>query len=262
MDAHTLMSPMLRASVLLALTLTAPLAAAQEEVLDTAAVRHRLYSTAGRLEVSAALGLPLNTYLTRHFNLEASAAWHLTGTLALEGRAGYALSSHTGLASSISQSFLARVDKEVTDELEDMWQMGLHGAAGVRWSPIYGKISLFTDATAHFQAYLWGGGGLAALQRESIIQCTEVVNRSQGLCNAWATESRLAPVGSVAFGMRFFFSGNHGVRLELRDWFFGDSYRTGLVRAEWEAGRPTGRQAPNPGLTHLVFLDLGYSFLF
>lgn len=262
MDAHTLMSALLRASVLLALTLTAPLAAAQEEVLDTAAVRQRLYSTSGRLEVSAAVGVPLNAYLTRHFNLDVAAAWHLADSLALEGRAGHAFSSHTGLASSISRSFLARVDKEVTDELEDMWQLGLHGAAGIRWSPIYGKISLLADATAHFQAYLWGGGGLASLQRESVIQCTEVVNRSQGLCNAWAAESRLAPVGSVAFGMRFFFTRNHGLRLELRDWFFGDSYRTGLVRAEWEAGQPTGRQAPNPGLTHLVFFDIGYSFLF
>jgi outer membrane beta-barrel protein len=154
--------------------------------------------------------------------------------------------------------------------------MNLHGVAGVRWAPIYGKLSLVSDIPAHFQAYLWAGGGVASFKRESVIQCSRVVDRAMGVCDDrssledrgtakesfWLKESRVAPVVSAALGFRFFVKDKHGVRLEVRDWVFRDSYRVNLVRDDWEAGRETGESAPSPGLTHLVQFDLGYTFSF
>jgi outer membrane beta-barrel protein len=249
-------------SASLALLLTALSASAQEQVLDTAAVRHRLYAPGERLEVSLAVGLPVRDYLTAHYNLNAGFAYNLVDTFALEARAGYALSRHTGLARSISESFLNRGDKRVTDELEDLWEMSLHGVVGARWAPIYGKLSLLADEAAHFQAYLWGGGGLASLRRESIIQCTQVGDRAQGICDNWLTERRVAPVVSAAVGFRFFLPGGHALRFELRDWAFQDQYRVNVEREAWEAGRESGELASDPGLTHLVQFDLGYTFFF
>jgi outer membrane beta-barrel protein len=262
--------------VSLALVLTALSASAQQQVLDPAAVRHRLHSPAEHLELSLLVGLPAREYLTAHYNLNAAIAYNFLESFALEARAGYALSRQTGLARSISESFLAREDKQITDELADMWQLGAHGVVGARWAPIYGKLSLLADATAHFQAYLWAGGGLASLRRQSIIQCEQVINREQGVCDNrtdvadrstatesyWRVETRAAPVVSGAVGLRFFLSDRHALRLELRDWIFMDRYRVNLVREDWEAGRESGEPANNPGLTHLVQFDLGYTFLF
>ena len=264
-------------TVALAVTLTAVSAAGQEQVLDPAAVRHRLFSPGERLEASVAVGLPLREYLTAHYTLNVGVAYNLFNTLGVEARAGYALSRQTGLARSISESFLNREDKKITDELEDMWQMNLHGVLGARWAPIYGKLSLLADETVHFQAYLWGGGGFASLRRQSVIQCTQVMNRDLGVCdnrtdpldattatqNYWRTETRMAPVASGAVGFRFFLGGGqHALRVELRDWVFMDQYRTNVLREDWEAGRESGELVKNPGLTHLVQFDIGYSFLF
>ncbi|WIG96961.1 outer membrane beta-barrel domain-containing protein [Myxococcus sp. SDU36] len=262
----------------LAVSLAAPVAAAQddENVLDSVVVRNRLYEPGGKLEVSFGVGLPLQTHLTAHYVFNAGVAYNLFNTFAVEARAGYAASRHTGLARSISESFLNREDKRVTDELEDLWQMNLHGVAGVRWAPIYGKLSLLSDLPAHFQAYVWGGGGLGSFKRNSVIQCTQVVNRDLGICDNrtsvddrgsatqdfWVNESRVAPVVSAAVGFRFFIRDTHGVRLELRDWVFRDNYRVNLMRDAWEAGQATGEPARSPGLTHLVQFDLGYTFSF
>ncbi|WP_257446637.1 outer membrane beta-barrel domain-containing protein [Archangium lipolyticum] len=263
-------------SASLALLLTAMSAQAQQQVLDPAAVRHRLFSPEEHLEVSISVGLPVREYLTAHYNLNVGVAYNLFNTFGLEARAGYALSRHTGLARSISESFLNREDKKITDELEDMWQMNLHGVVGARWAPIYGKLSLLADETAHFQAYLWGGGGLASLRRQSVIQCTNVQNRELGICdnrtdpldastakeNYWRTETRMAPVVSGAVGFRFFVASGHAIRFELRDWVYTDQYRVNVVREDWEAGRESGEPARDPGLTHLVQFDLGYTFIF
>lgn len=264
----------------LAATLAATSAPAQEELIDRSVVRNRLHSPAGRLELSGSVGLTLVTYLTDHYTFDAGIAYNLFNTLALEVRGGYALSRHTALARTLSEKFLNRQDVVRTDELEDLWEMNAHGVAGVRWAPIYGKLSLFSDVATHFQTYLWLGGGLGSLQRESVIQCTQVVEaeRGLGLCdnrdrgdpgdrstateNYWQKESRVAPVVSGALGFRFFLGSHHGVRLEVRDWAFRDRYNVGVERAAWEAGEDTGTPASNPGLTHLVQFDLGYTFLF
>jgi outer membrane beta-barrel protein len=267
----------LRTLASLILALTALSAAGQEEqLLEEAVVRNRLYRPAGNLELSPSFGVSVLTYLTAHYTFDVGVAYNLFDTLAVEGRAGYALSRHTGLARSISESFLNRDDKKITDELADLWRMNLHGVAGVRWAPVYGKLSLMAEVPAHFQAYLWAGGGLASFQRQSLIQCVQVVNRDLGICddrtdplnrstaseNFWVKESRVAPVVSAAVGFRFFAFERHGVKLELRDWVFRDMYRVQLSREDWEAGRETGMPAPSPGLTHLVQFDLGYTFLF
>lgn len=267
----------LRVLASLSLALTALSAGAQEEqLLEEAVVRNRLYQPAGNLELSPSVGVSTLTYLTAHYTLDLGLAYNFFDTLAVEARAGYAFSRHTGLARSISESFLDRDDKKITDELQDLWRMNLHGVAGVRWAPVYGKLSLMADVPAHFQAYLWAGGGLGSFQRQSLIQCSRVVNRDLGICddrtdpldrssaseNFWVKENRVAPVVSAAVGFRFFAFERHGVKFELRDWVFRDAYRVGLSRDDWESGLESGEPAPSPGLTHLVQFDIGYTFLF
>jgi outer membrane beta-barrel protein len=263
------------ASMILAMTALSA-AAQQEQTLEGVVVRNRLYQPAGNLEFSPSVGVSMLTYLTAHYTLDLGVAYNLFDTFAVEGRAGYAFSRQTGLARSISESFLNRDDKKITDELEDLWRMNLHAVAGLRWAPVYGKLSLMSEVPAHFQAYVWAGGGVGSFQRQSLIQCTQVVNRDLGICddrsdpldrstaseNFWVKETRFAPVVSAALGFRFFAFERHGVKFELRDWVFRDAYRVELSRDDWEAGRETGSPATNPGLTHLVQFDIGYTFLF
>jgi outer membrane beta-barrel protein len=264
------------ALLLLAASLWAGSALAQEQqLIENTVVRNRLHTPGGRFEVSPSFGATLLTHLTSHYSLNVAVAYNFVSSLALEGRVGWAYSRQTGLARDVADQFLAE-RKATTNDLQDLWQMGLHGAVGVRWAPIYGKLSLMAEVPAHFQAYVWGGGGLAQQHRQSVVMCSRVVNAQQGICdnrtnaqdrssaseNFFLKEDRVAPIGSAAVGLRFFVGDRQGIRLEVRDWFFRDSYRVNVERAAWEAGQPTGTPASSPGLTHIVQLDLGYTFLF
>jgi outer membrane beta-barrel protein len=244
--------------------------AQQDAVLENVVVRNRLFSVKGRPEVSLSAALNVTTHLTAHYNFNLGLAYNLLESLAVEGRAGYALSRHTGLAHSVAEQYL--IERSAATQ-----EMGAHAVGGLRWAPIYGKLSLLAEVPAHFQSYLWLGGGMARFTQESVVACLNVVNRDRGICDNrsdendrstateryWATDSRVSPVVSAAVGLRFFIGNHHGAKLELRDWVFKDKFRVDMVRAEYEGGNPeTGTFEPSPGFTHIVQFDLGYTFLF
>jgi outer membrane beta-barrel protein len=263
----------------LTLCLAAPRAQAQQnEALENVVVRNRLFSVKHRAEVSVSMGANLRTYLTAHYNFDVGLAYNLFESLAIEGRAGYALSRHTGLAHSVAEQYLAERSAQSlgADELSDLWEMGGHAVGGVRWAPVYGKLSLLAELPVHFQSYLWLGAGAARFTQESVVACNNVVNRERGICDNrtdeedrstaterfWATDTRVEPLVSAAVGLRFFVGNHHGVKLELRDWAFRDQFRVDMLRAEYEAGLVSGTFEPDPGITHIVQFDLGYTFLF
>jgi outer membrane beta-barrel protein len=264
----------------LTLCLAAPRAQAQQQdaVLENVVVRNRLFSVKNRLEASVSAGANVTSRLTAHYVFDVGLAYNILESLAIEGRAGYAASRHTGLANSVQELYLIERSElaQSVDEISDLWEMGAHAVGGVRWAPVYGKLSLLAEVPAHFQSYLWLGGGVARLTQESIVACTNVIDRERGICDNrtdpedpstatesyWATDSRVAPVVSAAWGLRFFIGNHHGVKLEVRDWVFRDRFRVDMQKAEYEAGQETGTFAENPGLTHIVQFDLGYTFLF
>jgi len=265
-------------SLTLGLAATRAQAQQQDAVLENVVVRNRLFSVKNRLEASVSAGANVTSRLTAHYTFDVGLAYNVLESLAIEGRAGYALSRHTGLANSVAELYLIERSEfaQSVDEVSDLWEMGAHAVGGVRWAPVYGKLSLLAEVPVHFQSYLWAGGGMARLTQESLVACNQVIDRERGICDNrtnpddrssateryWATESRVAPVVSAAWGLRFFVGNHHGVKLELRDWVFRDRFRVDLQRAEYEAGQETGTFAASPGLTHIVQFDLGYTFLF
>ena len=140
-------------------------ARAEDELIERVVVRNRLFDVGGRLELAPSLGAMLLTRLTDHYTLSASAAFNVHGTLALEARVGVAYTRQTGLARRIAQQFLARdpaLGIERADDLADAWEMRGNLVGGLRWAPIYGKISLLAELPVHFQAYVSAGAGAGA----------------------------------------------------------------------------------------------------
>lgn len=237
-----------------------------EDVVEKVAVRNRLYHVGGRFEVSPHFSFMVLNQLTDHYNFNVGVAYNVSDTLALELRGGYALSRHTGLAKQVSEQLLQRNptnEVKITDDLANLWEMNANGIVGVRWQPLYGKLSLLADLAVHFQAYLWAGAGGATFKRESIVYCTGGVQRSTGECgNGYRTDSKAGPIGSLAAGLRFFTHQSGGIQVELRNYLFPDSYLVNIDRTIAERGGDTGTPAPSPGLTTLWMIDLGYSFIF
>src|SRR4051794_39138674 len=118
------------AALLLTLLLsTAAPAAHAQEALEQVVVRNRAHTVAGKLEVSADFGLGVFNRLTQHYDFSLSAGWNFAESFALEARAGYAVSSQTGLAQHVAQNLLSRdpngSDGEavVVNDLGNLWQM-------------------------------------------------------------------------------------------------------------------------------------------
>ena len=234
-------------------------AAFGQELIEKVVVRNRLYSMSGKFEVGGDVGFTLLSRLTDHINFNAHAAYNLSDNWGFELRAGYAYSRHTGLANQIAQDFAGNTSITTANDLSELWEMTANGALGVRWAPIYGKISLMAELPVHFQAYLWLGGGGAMLKRTSLVYCT---SGSGSTCNAFLEEGKFSIVGTGAVGARFFVTPKHSVKLEIRDWSFFDSYLNNINRVDALAGRQTGEPNRNPGIINLVQFDVGYSYTF
>jgi outer membrane beta-barrel protein len=247
-----------------------------QELIEKVAVRNRLYSPKGRLELGISAGLTLVTRLTDHYNFNGSIAYNLSDGLAVELRGGYAYSRQTGLARQVAEHFLQRDPERqftVVNDLGDLWQMKANALLGARWAPIYGKISLLSEVPVHFQTYLWAGLGGGTFHRQSLVMCLQVESREQGQCADFVQDDKTAVIFSGALGFRFFTHQRGGFKLEVRSWTFPDSYRQNINRTEAEKGTeiacrdrttdPFRECTPEgAGLTNLVLFDLGYSFLF
>lgn len=261
---------------LLLLTAGAALADENEELVEKVAVRNRLFSVEGRFELGANVGFSFLPRLTDHYNLNISAAYNLKEWFALEARGGYAISSMSQLARQVQSDYFLNTTMMMTrtaSEASDTWRLTGHGVLGIRFQPLYGKINLMSEVPVHFQAYLFVGGGVTGLVRDSMVQCPDrqacydyLSNDREGV-NPFVTESKVSPLVSLALGFRFFVFDHHSVKFEVRDWSYLDSYRTGFTRTGCTNGRgcataDDGVESPNAGITNLVQFDLGYSFLF
>jgi outer membrane beta-barrel protein len=275
-------------SLLLALALpTGALAAEPEKVV----VRNRLYTSDGKFEASLNAGFTVVNYLTQHQNLQLGLGYNFTEQLAVELGGGYALSSHTRVADDASKGVV--LDNPIpngipqkVDDFEDLWRMTWSATGALRWTPIYGKLNIAAELPVHFQAYLLAGAGVGGMQRDSLVYCIGRVpdgRRSAASCLADPgpedtvnltplRDTALKPLILGGAGMRFFLNRDFGLRIEVRDVAFPDSYRIGIDRVAAEGdvaasqgggkAAKTGEPASSPGFTHLVFVQVGATFSF
>ncbi|MGQ0507512.1 MAG: outer membrane beta-barrel domain-containing protein [Myxococcaceae bacterium] len=238
-------------AVLLA-ALTASSVAPAQDLIENVVVRNRLHDARGRIELGGQVGFSLLSRLTNHYNFTASLAWNMTNEFALELVGGYAASHHTGLADQITDDVSANNALTSLNDLSGLWEMNGNGALGLRWAPLYGKISLMAELPVHFQFYIWLGAGAGTFLRESVVDCDA--------SRACAVDAKVAPLVSAAFGFRLFITDHVALKLEIRDYSYADSYREQIVRTA--APGTSGVDATNPGITNLVLINVGAHYLF
>ena len=270
-----------RALTLVALTACLVPIGAQAAEPEKVVVRNRKYTADGKFEASVNVGFSLATYLTDHTNFNASVAYNLTENWALELGGGYAYTRHTSVADAASATIVKdnpTKSAKVVDDFTDLWQMTWSATGALRWTPIYGKINLAAELPVHFQFYLLLGGGAGGMKRDSLVYCIGSRPTSGAVSCGFGEDDALKPLHQTevkpiilgGFGMKFFVTQWLGLRLEVRDMAFPDSYRVEINRAAAEGdsgaadgGAPTqGKDADSPGFTHLVFAQVGFVFTF
>jgi outer membrane beta-barrel protein len=149
-----------------------------------ASVSRRSYTKRLRLELSPALGLTLTSPTYRAVQPAVAINFYLFETLAV------------GLAGDV---FVGQARRTLVlgggPQQQPQFNRPTYDARlQVLWVPLYGKISWFAEAVAHFDTYLAVGAGMVGTQ-----------------------QSGTSLLGSVALGQHYFLSRTMALRLEVRD---------------------------------------------
>jgi outer membrane beta-barrel protein len=221
-------------------------------------VQHKLHTMTGRWEVGLTVGTVLNTSLIDSSGLILDITYHPNEWLDFGAEL---LGNLTGL-SQLSEN--VRVDlcrgasgcrssAQPKDELSNDNQLRLGAFAVGKLAPIYGKFNLAAELPVHFQAYLLGGAGGAAVHRESVNLCAQP---GTAACTAFQSTDAFKPVGELGFGFRFYLGQSWSLRAEVRTYLFGSSYKSGNDLTVPSSGTSQGY------LALIAVADGGVSFLF
>ena len=221
----------MRGALLLSLLLTAPAFAQQseDEAGDVSEVdkdrsgplRDRvrpvsghLFLMKGRFEISPGVAVSFRDSFYQKVAPGLMLSYHLTETLGVQLRAGYAISLVSGAAQICTTSMgmrgcrvptLAELDAGSGGTLP-YGRMGFMADINLEWAPLYGKLG--TLAVLNFNMYVALGPAFMIF----------------GFPNA-------VPVGgNVSIGFRFFVNRFITARLELRDVIYYENLNTGSVR--------------------------------
>lgn len=250
-------------------------------------VKNRLYSDDGRFEVKLITDLSINNSLTSIDNFQLNLSYHFHEAWAIELIAGYAIGGPTSLqcqaqnpstaaecqqgTSSIFQG--AQTNNKGYSDLPNLWVLnGFNAQIGLRWEPIYGKLSLLTELPVHFKWFFALDGGAAQFQRTSVDFCTSFnPNADNGLgdCNFNSAQGDYQTLiqndwswlASAATGLRFIVIGGLSIETALRDYVWADSYPISFTAADFGAKLPAGVKVTT-GISNNLFADLGLSWTF
>lgn len=186
------------------------------------AVQRKAYLVNGRIEITPMFAATFTDRFVTSFAPAASVTYHLAENLGLEVFGAYMFPSDSNLTEEIRR----KVDLE--PKLARLAQMQWGAGAGVQWSPIYGKLHILGSKLGNFNFYLGAGLGAGGSRVACIAgvdldpatgggQCPEAEDTETGRAYA---PSQTHLMGSVAGGVRFYFSNALGLKLEIRDWLF------------------------------------------
>lgn len=153
-----------------------------------------------RWELTPLFALSLNDAFYQKMGGGASIAYHVADSLGLELQAVYVGTIQTDMVVFFQQANQA---------LPKVSQLQYYLTANVQWSPLYGKLSLFTDAIVHFDAYLVGGFGMAQ------------------------TETGPKFASNIGIGLRYFATSWLVIKIEVRDLMYTEKLKLDVQREEF-----------------------------
>lgn len=265
-------------SALAAFAAAPALAAEPERVVVT----HRLFETNGRFELALLGGASMNNKLTEHYSGWLQGAWNTSDNWAIELSAVGTYARLNGVAQQARDAVFqepvliggatTKVDARA-DDFADLWEVRWGALAGVRWNPVYGKVSLASELQVHFNFFLVAGAGALGLHKDSVAFCangpgpsTDTNRRPiDATCSQYLTQDTVKGGASIGAGLRLWIDKKWSLRAEVRDLAFLDSYFVNIDRAQAEQGvdpSTAAQPASSPGVSNVVEFLGGVSMIF
>ena len=225
------------------------------------AVQRKTYLLKNKWELTPMFSYAFNDSFVETFGISGSVTYHVAEYFGIELYGGYMFGSESDLTEEIFVEL--RLNPEIAKLTKLVWAAGI----GVQWSPIYGKIQMFDAYLGDFAFYVSAGIGLGQIRAPCIPGSELDPNRGfdpptcpQQTGEVSATELPFldAPattklMGSIGGGMRFNFSTQFGLKLEVRDYIFSQR----VFRPE--STEPTSRFTDT--IRNYLFIQLGVTFL-
>ncbi|HEV3028021.1 MAG TPA: outer membrane beta-barrel domain-containing protein [Planctomycetota bacterium] len=205
-------------------------------------VSGNLFLKKHRFELSPSIATSLKDAFYTKYVFGLSAAYHVTETIAINGRFGYSVPTVSGAAQICVPAGVPGVPPGCSQPSMDTLlgvapgAITLLGGADLEWAPLYGKIALVSETFAHFDIY--GILGATAVQYTG--------PRAQGASTGGSPT--FTGGANVGLGMRFFLNRWLAIRAELRDVIYSESVNV-----------PTPNQS---SLRNQLFFELGFSMFF
>lgn len=153
-------------------------------------VQRRAVLKRNRWELSPSFCISVNDAFYQKMGAGAAASYHIADSLGIEIQGIYIVNFQTDMV-----NFFQRAN----EALPKVSQMRYYFMGSLLWSPLYGKLSFFTDDIVPFDAYLIGGMGMVYTE----------------------TGAKLA--SNVGIGLRYFITSWLAVKLEVRDLIYTET---------------------------------------
>ncbi len=209
------------------------------EFTEGTTVRHKLLYRSTRFEVSPLVGMTLGDAYLHNGVAGLNLVYHLTNEIGIGISGGYGLlHPETNLTANMK----SRLQASDQDQLDDLTLSYVQWMAGIEflYVPIFGKLSLMNDVTAHYDIHLIGGFTMVGRSACSVGDCPG------GDSGTDPTLSGVAPAGTIGAGLRLFVSKAYAVHVQVRNHLYS--------RAEISTGNA------DPQFANNVFMSLGFSF--
>jgi outer membrane beta-barrel protein len=223
-------------------------------------VQRKLYTMTGKWEAGAAFQIALNTSLVDQLGGLVGVSYHANEWLDVGAEALLHYTALSTLALNVRADLCrapdptkCRLAAPHRDEFANDNQVRAGAFAVARFAPIYGKFNLASEVKVHFQAFLLGGVGGAAVHRESVNLCNDP---GTAICRTFQTSDALKVVGEVGGGFRFYLGKSLSLRTEVRGYLFPSSYKKDNNLTDPNSG------SPKSYLAAIAVFDAGLSFLF
>ncbi|RLB56897.1 MAG: hypothetical protein DRI34_08480 [Deltaproteobacteria bacterium] len=164
------------------------------------AIQRKPFIKKGRWDLSPLFVLSLNDAFYQKMGGGASIAYHVADSLGIELHAAFVGTIQTDMVTFFQQANQA---------LPKVSQLRYYMTLNAQWSPLYGKLSVFTDEIVHFDAYLVGGFGIAQ------------------------TETGVKFASNVGLGLRYFLASWLVLKVEVRDLIYTEKLRLDVQRTDF-----------------------------
>ncbi len=231
-------------------------------------VAYRLYSLSSKSDIGLYYALSMKNKLTQHNGGALTFDQQIGEYFAIDVFADAGAGTLTNLVTNIR--FEAGLDPTnpsrgrmttTGSDLADAGALIATGQVGLRFTPIYGKMSLSSELPVHFNFYVAAGVGAAYVQFNDILTCQSNLDGNNhcpgGSSPSGYRSQNLTKVGfNVGGGLRLYITQLLSLRVEVRDVLFPDQY---LADVNFKSPVGTGTvTSSGVSQTPLVLLGIGF----